>query len=93
MKNVLLANNIGFPFPKEKHGGVNKHYNWFTQTFVDQSIQHQMATKGTSSPLYMIIVERHGFISCKKNLKPVFCLKDLKLKLRKNLETPLKSLE
>jgi len=51
MKNVLLANNIGFPFPKEKHGGVNKHYNWFTQTFVDQSIQHQMATKGTSSPL------------------------------------------
>lgn len=41
----------------------------------------------------MIIVERHGFISCKKNLKPVFCLKNLKLKLRKNLETPLKSLE
>jgi len=85
VKIVLLVNNIVILSRKEKHGELSKSYSWFIQTFVDQSIQHRRETKGTSLPLLMIIVEKHGFISCKINLKLLLFLKALRLVSKRNL--------
>jgi len=85
VKIVLLVNNIVILSCKEKHGELSKSYIWFIQTFVDQSIQHRMETKGTSLSSLMIIVEKHRFISCKINLKLLLFLKALRFMLKKNL--------
>lgn len=50
-----------------------------------------METKGTSLPSLMIIVKKHGFISCKRNLKLFLFLKVLRLELKKNLASTFKS--